>query len=406
MAKVLKRIVEDEVTFLTNVNVEYVSLVNYAANRTPFKILKSDKGGSDMSKVITAVLIPKALSAEDATAQLKGYRDDEVKEFDTYKSYIQVDQDTVDPDSIEVVFLDSTKGVLGIVASMKDEKKDEPAPAAADAPKEEPAAATAAEKNDDPKPADPPAPEAKTPAEPVVEPAKLEKEALDYATMDSIYTEMWAMADLMSGAMRQAEMTQKDRVKIIMTAVDNFRTFVEMVFSSGAKMEAVKAENHPTLLHHVTPMDARKAEKQTIECPECGMEVDCGGDKKVEKKAKTASFDSEVFKAAILTEVGTMISVFAKAEDVTALKTVVDDIKKSVDTVTNTLKGVDELKTKIDSVEKGVGEKITKITTSVEKLENTPVAAKGAEVDDVTPPTEPVEKGGVLFKGSIFRSRE
>ena len=72
--KVISTIVENEVTFLTDVDVEFVSMVKHGANRTPFKILKSDKGGADMNKVIQAVLIPKSLSDEEAQKALEGFR--------------------------------------------------------------------------------------------------------------------------------------------------------------------------------------------------------------------------------------------------------------------------------------------------------------------------------------------
>ena len=108
-AKVLSVIIEDEVTFMTDADIEFVSLVKHGANRTPFKILKTDKGGSSMDKVISAVLIPKDLTDEEVATLLEGYRNDTVKEYDSYNSYTQVEEDTIQMDTVEVIFLDKEK---------------------------------------------------------------------------------------------------------------------------------------------------------------------------------------------------------------------------------------------------------------------------------------------------------
>jgi uncharacterized protein YoxC len=412
MPKVISTIIEDQVTFLTDVNVEYVSLVRHGANRTPFRILKNDKGGSTMEKVVTAVLIPKSLSEEAAAGHLNGYRSDEVKEYDTYKSFIQVDQETIDPDTAEVVFIDKKAGVLGVVASLVTEKEE-----GGDTLKaKEVEGKEATEDLNGEEVAD-----AKSEADPVV----IEKDALDYATMDELYMELYAMADIVGGSLRQSQIDPNSRKTTVLSAIDNFRTFASMVLDNAKSDDAVKAENHPSLSHHLPPAqksetndlnkdneDAEKDEGDVVHkaacvCPSCGITVeavDCAAaecpDCKVplvskEEKSeepKAVEFDETAFMEKVMEKVTELLSTKVSTED---LETKVKEISEATTKTQTTLEDIGK---KLDALT-SLSETVTGLSESVEKLENTPIAAK-SDVDEED--LDMSKSDSSAFAGTIF----
>ena len=341
--KVVSTIIEDEVVYLSDADIEFVSLVKYGANRTPFKILKSqDKGGNIMSKVITAVLVPKSLDEEAVKAQLEGYRVDEMKEYDTYKSYIQVTEDAIDLDSSDVIMLDKESGVLGIVASLKGDEQE---------------------------------PEVK------IELKTVEKEAVDYATMDNLYMELYAMADIVAGSMRQSEADKAARSKTILTAIDNFKAFAEMILTSlKENVEAVKAEDHPTLLDFI-----KRGEKEEV------------------IKEESKAIDEESLKALIVEETGNLIKaeITSKFEDLTGkIAEVIDTVTGISDKVVKLSEDVGVLAPLNEQIEfiGNLPTKMKELSDGVEELKTTPVTTK-SEVDEIVvdPEDEDPDFTGTLF---------
>ena len=444
MPKVVSTIIEDEVTFLTNVDVEFVSLVRHGANRTPFKILKSDKGGSTMEKVVIAVLIPKSISDEDAKAHLEGYRTDEVKEYDTYKSYIQVDQESIDLESAEIIQLNDEARVLGVVAFLANPEEKDAENAGKDPDKD----SDAAKADED------------------IEPKVIEKEALDYATLDDVYMELYAMADIVGGALRQSTMDANDRKKIVSTAISNFATFADMVLSNTKADKVVKVEDHPALLHHTTPMETRKdldtkdpdkdaeaeaakvakaakdakdaedaktakdaedakaAEeaakdpdqgtpaKITFQCSDCGTIVknveecktcpDCGSEKmstvQFDEKGNPVEDDTDKIMEKVkelLTGIATIADVDQKLEGIT------DKITEAVETITTSVGDLTKDVEKKFEALKDLPTTVEGLTESVEKLENTPVTAKSDPVEHQNDTA--AKKGDGSFNGTIFQ---
>lgn len=396
MPKVISTVIEDQVTFLTDVNVEYVSLVRHGANRTPFRILKNDKGGSTMEKVVTAVLIPKSLSEEAAAGHLDGYRTDEMKEYDTYKSFIQVDQESIDPETAEVIFIDKKAGVMGVVASLvtdKDEGESTQDPKEVEGKDQ---TEEAAEKGDE---------EVKSETDPKV----VEKESLDYATMDELYMELYAMADIVGGALRQSQVEPMSRKNTVLSAIDNFRTFASMVLDNAKSDDVAKAENHPELAHHLPPAQesesnelnkteeaAEKEESDIIYkaacvCPSCGLTVeavDCAAAEcpeckvplapKEEKSEEPAVFDESAFMDKVMEKVAELLSNKISAEDLEIkIKEVSDSFTESS---TKTQTTLEEIGKKLDVIA-ALSDTVTGLSESVEKLENTPRTAK-ADVDE------------------------
>lgn len=195
--------IEQEVVFMVDPTVDFVSLVKHGANRAPFKILKS-KGGSKMNKVLQAILIRHGMPDDEVQKALEGMETKNVEKFDSYDSYIQVPMDQFKPESMAVVKADD--GVYSIFGELSE--GSEKGKVVMDA-----------------------------------------KQAVDYATMDSLYSELYAMADIVSGAMRQENAETSFRADTILKAIDNFRAYAEVVLQNISEQKAVKLEDHPHLAY-------------------------------------------------------------------------------------------------------------------------------------------------------------
>lgn len=381
MPKVISNTIEDEVTFLTDTDVEYVSLVGHGANRTPFRILKNDKGGLKMEKVVTAVLIPKKASEEDVTAFLEGYRQDSIKEYDTYKSYIQVDADAVNPDTVEIIHINKDSGVLGVVGALIE--------------KEEPVEKEETEETV-------PKADAETVAEAKAEEDQvtafdlvpINKEAVDWATLDDVYMELYAMADIVSGSLRQSSMEEGSRKTTVLTAISNFYSFAEAILENTDASKSVDPEKHPALKHH---LKEEKEEPVIDKSEKEDLVVEKSEKKEPEKKEEsvipTEKLD-EVFEK-VMAEVRKLLEEKASTDDLATKAEEITTAKSSVDEVQTNLKDVTE---KLELL-KDIPTVVAELSKTVEKLENSTRTSK-ADADD-TLDTSHVKKTST-FQGAIF----
>ena len=120
MAKVkeITTTIEDEVVFMVDPNVEFVSLVKYGANRAPFKVLKQEKETkeeSDMNKVVQSVLVRNDLSDEQIAKALEGIDRRDKKEFSTFTAYPQVPIAKVNEESLIVHKHEEVEGIFFVL---------------------------------------------------------------------------------------------------------------------------------------------------------------------------------------------------------------------------------------------------------------------------------------------------
>lgn len=194
MAKVKSIITEADVSFMTNTEVEFVSLVGHAANRSPFKIIKGEvKGENTMPKTIYSILVSKDVTEEKLQEIVSEHNfsvdekiEDALEGFDVYS---QIEDDEVDLETRKMSAL--ADGVYAVVADLKEESEKE----------------------------------------------GLEKEEFEYETLDKVADSLFAMMDIVLGTMRQPEAEGTSRKDMIMTAVNNFTSYV------GAVLANVKAED-------------------------------------------------------------------------------------------------------------------------------------------------------------------
>lgn len=205
--KAITTIIEDDVTFMTDPDVQFVSLVKHGANRTPFKVLKTEKEDTQMKKVVQSILVRNDISKDQKEKALEGLSKKSATEFKTFTSYPQLSLDRCEDESFSLVKHEDIDGVFVLLADLK-EGDNHHGTLEVDA-----------------------------------------KEAVDYATMDMLYTELYSMADIVSGTMRQENAGLEFRKSTILTAIENFKTFAEVVLSSMDASKAdctVNPDNHPT----------------------------------------------------------------------------------------------------------------------------------------------------------------
>lgn len=354
MAKVkeITTVIEDEVVFMVDPQVEFVSLVKYGANRAPFKVIKNEntKEEPNMNKVVQSVLVRNDLSDEDITNALEGIDRREEKKFDTFTAYPQVSVHKCKEDSMIVQKHEEVEGIYFVLGDL---------------------------------------------AEGTGTQGTLQvdvKEAVDYATMDNLYSELYAMADVVGGAMRQENADPDFRKTTILTTIDNFRSFAEVVLENlSEKMLAagVDATDHPDLV-----VDILHASKQE-ETPE-------GEDKNKEGEGDEAG-----------DEAGEGGEASAKAgletEDIGAnqldFNEVITQFNESLNNFGTKL--IESISVSTKEVRASNAETIKvmeSVAKTVENINNTTLAVKAEKEEEVVNDTGRVaHKEAGVFKGSFFR---
>lgn len=184
---------ETNVDFLKEPEVTFVSLVRHGANNTPFRVVKGNKGG-DMNKVVQAIRVLKDREVDLESLVGKEFRRDTVVEDGNYVIYEQVAKSACDLGTKAVVALDTEKHVYAITYNLLADKKSNAV---------------------------------------VVQPPSTVVLKENVKELDSwdVWQEMYAMMDLISGSMSQSNMKDTDMEKVVLLAIDNFRSFCETIFS-------------------------------------------------------------------------------------------------------------------------------------------------------------------------------
>ena len=222
MARVKSIIREDDVTFMSNLDVEFVSLVGHAANQQPFKIMKGQvKGDENMNKVIHSILVPKDIG-EDKQKELEdsySFEEKDEESLEGFNVYKQVADDEVDLESKNLAVVDKDAGIYGIVAEKKEESKAE----------------------------------------------TVDKESMDWATIDGIVDAMFSMEDIVLGVLRQPEAETGQRKDMISNAIGNFTKHVEAVLSQAKSEDVIDFEGIELKGENVKELRTQKQPEETQE---------------------------------------------------------------------------------------------------------------------------------------------
>jgi len=189
--------------------------------------------------------------------------------------------------------------------------------------------------------------------------------------MDSLYDQLYAMADIVGGAMRQEGPKPKERTKVILSAIDNFRNFAEVLMNNANEKSIVSQE---AIARH--PVSFVKAEEKVAE--------------KAEETRTEFEGLVERSSAEMLTKVEEMIT--ATVETFTAK---LEELEASVPV------GIEEATEKMAKVTDDLEATIKAVREDVDTLQKSPKKPKSERNEEIKHKDD--EKG---FKGTIFRNKE
>ncbi len=233
-AKIVTEEVEKEVTMMTQPEAHFVSLVKHAANRMPFRVIKSQKGGesNSMSFVVQSILVPKEMAGPKGSEleKLVGVKGNEwlaeanvakAEQHEDYVKLVQVPAAKMDAESVQMVKLPG--GAIALVGKTA---------AGVDASK-----MLTVNKSQIPQSTtrEPMSVEGDAP---YVEPAYV---SLGPTFGDLLYDETDHMMDIIFGTLRQSASDLPTMKKTILGAVDSFRQFLVIALDQLAPVAAKAA---------------------------------------------------------------------------------------------------------------------------------------------------------------------
>ena len=236
--KISKNQKEKEVGFLFDVNPEFVSLVRHGANQQPFRIVKNEEGGSNV-KIIQSILVPagtdiQKLVGMEGLEYLAEAKLDSVHKTDEYERYDQIKSEKVS----DIQVLKVGEGWLLVGTINENEKSDD---------------ALVVSEEQYEKLAQLPTPEALAD-----DPYFLE---YGQTFMSSIDRELYAMAEVISGALKQANAKGTNRKKTIFAAIDSFKSYMAIAVDALGN-EATKTDTLDKFLKGGDNMELFKDEAE------------------------------------------------------------------------------------------------------------------------------------------------
>lgn len=186
MAKVFGKVIEEEITFLTEPEIEFVSLVKYAANRMPFKIIKQE---DVMSEMLYRVLVPKDMEQDKLKELAEKYsfsiENEEKGDFTEYRIFKQKDIEKAEDKETALVALDKENKIYAVVVTEKKE----------------------------------------------------DIKKYDAQSLDDVLRAMYSMEEIIYGVLTQPTAKQEERIDMVKKAINNFLEFAISV------LENTKAED-------------------------------------------------------------------------------------------------------------------------------------------------------------------
>ena len=201
------------------------------------------------------------------------------------------------------------------------------------------------------------------------------------------------MADVVGGAMRQENADADFRKTTILTTIDNFRAFAEVVLENLAEKaieKGVNAEDHPELVVDILHA-SKKAEKNDDE------ETD------EEKKAR------EEAEAKAKEEADAAAAAAGEEEETGALdfNAVVTSFNEALNNFGETL--VATLGKQAEAAEESSAKTLAAlegVTSKLEEIQNTPIASKSEKEEQEDEPDDNgrnISPKSAVFKGTFFR---
>jgi hypothetical protein len=254
--KVIEETTEKKVSFLEDMDVEFVSLVRHGANQMPFRIIKEEKGGGvENMMIVQRILVAKHVDLADLT-KLEGAEWladahlEKAADKGSYRLAEQADLDLFDPKSLKMVKVhaDGVWALVGTVKEGTDTKN---------------LLSLGAEQTK----------AAKEMAVPPMDAAIPMPAAMQTAVSfrELFFRELDSMLDVVIGTLNQSAGEVSKRKAVVLSAVDSFRSFLtiglDALGGESAKIEKIEAKQ--TTKEEVdmfkTVEDFQKAVKELVQ---------------------------------------------------------------------------------------------------------------------------------------------
>jgi hypothetical protein len=346
------------VDYLTDFDVESVGIVSKGGNRSPFRILRSDKEEVAMLDVIQSVLIPRGATLEDLKEQMKGLHIMEVarvEEFPNYTKYEQRDASLFEKGSLKMEQLEG--GALALVGTLLEEDSK---------------AVTMRSATLD-------------------TPVGTDKWGYQITFGDLVYREVDNLMSAMFGAFSMSEMATKQKKQVFNNSVDAFKSYVNMGLdnlddATVARFDPSKIDFLNKGVDTVEDKENKVVEERVEETPPVDVE------KLISERLEAALAERDSKLEESITRV--MRSVFDKNVTLT------DEEKKAA-----------EARAAEDAAEaekKALADKIASLEARLAKFEEEDAEVVSRNdttvVEDKTPPVK-VEENRSVFKGIFDRKR-
>ena len=231
------------VPFLEDVQAEFVSIVDHAATREPFRVIKVEKGQAPPTElVLSSLLVPNTLDVakvieHEMLASLSNIRIDNARKFESWTQYGQIDPKRFDRDSFTIKPLADT-GAYAVVGRLRNATKQ----------------GTVLESGI------PMGGGQVFPTDDMHASVATDMVPVNYSFSDLFYRELDGLVAIVEGTMAQSAADPKRRKTTIMNALNTFGSFLSMaidaVGSQAAKLEKPLKDAVPVndcfseLFHH------------------------------------------------------------------------------------------------------------------------------------------------------------
>ena len=214
---------EKKIDFLINVDPEFVSLVRHGANRTPFRVVKSEEG-VDAMMFVQSILVPKSvdldkLASKEGLAWLSKAKISNKEEFDDIVKFQQMPVSKFEKD-LNMIKLDPS-GVYAITGKLIS--KEDATEALTFEPKK--ASKMMAVSGS---PADAPV-------------AEVERKPYVVSFKEMFEVELDNFLSVVRGTLNQSGVTPEKRKKTVMSALDGFKSFLTVALDA---VNTAKKEDH------------------------------------------------------------------------------------------------------------------------------------------------------------------
>lgn len=215
--------VDKDIKFMTNLDVEYVSFVQHGANKEPFRVIKTVKGGTMDNFAVQSLVLAVGVSLESLAEKsnlgwMTEISTENMEKKDAYSKITQIDPSQFDENTLQLLKLDED-GAWAIVGSLKKES-DQKSAAVTVSEQQIKALKENASKSFFQQPVN-------------NEDLTGGMWQVPSVTAGELFVdELWNMEDVLFAVLRQDGLDAKKRKRAVLDSIDAFKGFMSMLMDS------------------------------------------------------------------------------------------------------------------------------------------------------------------------------